>query len=52
MKDIKPNQLVYVKEGEGIVRTVEFVGAKERYRNKCRADDTTPHSHFGTEFTV
>ncbi len=28
MKDIKPNQLVYVKEGEGIVRTVEFVGAK------------------------
>ena len=28
MKDIKPNQLVYVKEGEGIVRTVQFDRAK------------------------
>jgi hypothetical protein len=27
MKNIKANQLVYVKEGEGIVRTVEFGGA-------------------------
>jgi hypothetical protein len=24
MKDVKPNQLVYVKEGEGTVRTVGF----------------------------
>jgi hypothetical protein len=24
MKDMKPNQLIYVKEGQGIVRTVEF----------------------------
>lgn len=24
LKDVKPNQLVYVKEGEGIVRTVRF----------------------------
>jgi len=28
MKDVKPNQLIYVKEGEGIVRTVEFDRAK------------------------
>ena len=26
MKDIKPNQLIFVKEGEGIVRTMEFPG--------------------------
>jgi hypothetical protein len=32
MKDIKPNQLLYVKEGEGIVRTVQFDEAKERPR--------------------
>jgi hypothetical protein len=24
MKDVKPNQLVYVKEGQGIVRAVDF----------------------------
>jgi hypothetical protein len=24
MKDVKPNQLIYVKEGQGIVRTVDF----------------------------
>jgi enediyne biosynthesis protein E4 len=24
LKDIKPNQLIYVKEGEGISRTVQF----------------------------
>jgi hypothetical protein len=24
LKDVKPNQLVYVKEGEGIVRSVRF----------------------------
>jgi hypothetical protein len=28
MKNIKPNQFVYVKEGEGIVRTVQFDHAK------------------------
>jgi enediyne biosynthesis protein E4 len=28
LKDIKPNQLIYVKEGEGIVRTVPFERAK------------------------
>jgi enediyne biosynthesis protein E4 len=26
LKDIKPNQLIYVKEGEGIVRSVKFDG--------------------------
>jgi hypothetical protein len=30
MKDIKPNQLVYVKEGEGIVRTVSLSGPREK----------------------
>jgi enediyne biosynthesis protein E4 len=30
MKEVKPNQLVYVKEGEGIVRTVEFDYARGR----------------------
>ena len=24
LKDLKPNQLIYVKEGEGITRTVQF----------------------------
>jgi hypothetical protein len=24
LKDIKPNQLVFVREGQGIVRTVQF----------------------------
>jgi len=28
MKDVKANQLVFVKEGEGIVRTMQFEGAK------------------------
>jgi enediyne biosynthesis protein E4 len=28
LKDVKPNQLVYVKEGEGIVRSVSFESAK------------------------
>jgi len=27
MKDVKPNQLIYVKEGEGIVRVVDFNSA-------------------------
>jgi hypothetical protein len=31
MKDVKPNQLIYVKEGEGIVRTVDF------YREKVKS---------------
>jgi hypothetical protein len=30
MKDIKPNQLVYVKEGEGLVRTVSLSGPREK----------------------
>jgi enediyne biosynthesis protein E4 len=29
LKDIKPNQVVYVKEGEGIVRTMQFPPAKK-----------------------
>jgi hypothetical protein len=28
LKDLKPNQVVYVKEGEGIVRTMQFPPAK------------------------
>jgi hypothetical protein len=24
LKDVKPNQVIYVKEGEGIVRTMQF----------------------------
>src|ERR1700682_3797322 len=28
MKDIKPNQVIYVKEAEGIVRTMQFAPAK------------------------
>ena len=28
IKDVKPNQVVYVKEGEGIVRTMQFTPAK------------------------
>jgi hypothetical protein len=30
LKDVKPNQVVYVKEGEGIVRTMQFPPAKKR----------------------
>jgi ASPIC and UnbV len=30
MKDVKPNQLVAVKEGEGIIRTVQFDHAEGR----------------------
>jgi hypothetical protein len=49
MKDIKPNQLVYVKEGEGIVRTIEFAGAKGKpnkisARCKLTQSQTTPGS--------
>jgi enediyne biosynthesis protein E4 len=29
LKDVKPNQAVYVKEGEGIVRTMQFLPAKK-----------------------
>jgi hypothetical protein len=28
LKDIRPNQLIYVKEGQGVVRSVMFDGAK------------------------
>ena len=28
LKDVKPNQVVYVKEGEGITRTMQFSSAK------------------------
>lgn len=27
LKDVKPNQLIFVKEGEGIVRTQQFPAA-------------------------
>ena len=30
MKDLKPNQLVYVREGEGVVRLVEFAPTKDK----------------------
>ena len=30
LKDIKANQLIYVKEGEGISRTVQFIGAARK----------------------
>src|SRR5262249_48653568 len=30
MKDIKPNQLVYVKEGQGIIKAEQLTGAKKR----------------------
>jgi enediyne biosynthesis protein E4 len=33
MKDVKPNQLVYVKEGEGIVQTVVLERAKGKISN-------------------
>jgi hypothetical protein len=26
LKDVRPNQLIFVKEGEGIVRTMQFPG--------------------------
>jgi hypothetical protein len=29
LKDVKPNQVVYVKEGEGIVRTMQFPAVKK-----------------------
>jgi enediyne biosynthesis protein E4 len=32
LKDVKPNQAVYVKEGEGIVRTMQFPPAKKPTR--------------------
>ena len=28
LKDIQPNQLIYVKEGQGVVRSVQFDGTK------------------------
>jgi len=28
VKDVKPNQLIIVKEGEGIVRTMQFPASK------------------------
>jgi enediyne biosynthesis protein E4 len=28
LKDIKPNQLIFVEEGEGVVRTMQFHSAK------------------------
>jgi hypothetical protein len=30
LKNIKPNQLIFVKEGEGIVRSTKFEAAKPR----------------------
>jgi hypothetical protein len=29
MKDVKPNQLVYVKEGQGVIKTEQFSAAKK-----------------------
>jgi hypothetical protein len=29
MKDVKANQLVYVKEGQGIVKTEQFAASKK-----------------------
>jgi hypothetical protein len=34
LKDVKPNQLIFVKEGEGIVRTAQFDRAKSSNPNK------------------
>jgi len=34
LKDVKPNQLVFVKEGEGLVRTMQFPAAQPKSRNK------------------
>jgi enediyne biosynthesis protein E4 len=34
LKDVKPNQLIFVKEGEGIVRTAQFDRAKSGNPNK------------------
>ncbi len=34
LKDIAANQLIFVKEGEGIVRTMQFPGAKTAKRSK------------------
>jgi enediyne biosynthesis protein E4 len=30
LKDIKPNQLIFVKEGEGIVRTMQFKDPRKK----------------------
>ena len=42
LKDVKVNQLVYVKEGKGIVRTVQFRTAKLAAR---RDDDCSREGH-------
>ena len=34
LKDVKPNQLIYVKEGEGIVRSVRFDEKQEKAKAK------------------
>jgi hypothetical protein len=34
LKDVAVNQLVYVKEGEGIVRKVSFTNEKDRAPKK------------------
>ena len=36
IKNVKPNQLIYVKEGEGIVRTVEFSNPPNKQTNMPR----------------
>jgi len=30
LKNVKPNQLIYVKEGEGLVRSMQFGGGERR----------------------
>jgi enediyne biosynthesis protein E4 len=34
LKDIKPNQVIFVKEGEGIVRTMQFDSLKSSKPSK------------------
>ena len=36
VKDMKANQLIFVKEGEGIVRTMQFAEEVEGAKLKCR----------------
>ena len=33
VKDVKPNQLIFVKEGEGVIRTMQFPAQSAKHRN-------------------
>jgi hypothetical protein len=37
LKDVKPNQLIYVKEGEGILRSVSFGAKAQEAKKKTKA---------------